>query len=72
MYMMISLSHQSIYPINGFLGLQNCFCFCLLAWPKTTDDNPPICCTIPGREYSKSYRDKTFPEKINGNQCRCI
>ncbi len=24
MYMMISLSHQSIYPINGFLGLQNC------------------------------------------------
>ena len=64
MYMMISLSHQSIYPINGFLGLQNCLPGLLLPFllgQKQTDVNPPICCTIPGREYSKSYRDKTFP-----------
>ena len=63
MYMIISLSHQSIYPINGFLGLQNCLPGLLLPFllGQKPDVNPPICCTIPGREYSKSYRDKTFP-----------
>ena len=64
MYMIISLSPQSIYPINGFLGLQNCLPGLLLPSclaKNNYDVYPPICCTIPGREYSKSYRDKTFP-----------
>ena len=66
MYMMISLSLINLYILlMVFLVSKTACpaCFCLLAWPKTTDVNPPICCTIPGREYSKSYRIRHFHKK---------